>query len=393
LGTSLGSVLQDAKERQNFPSCPEKKVRANLRGVRVPLEVNLHSRIGEKPGGKLGVRERGEGVKEDSSFHLRSPGKAVTTPMVSILLECGSPSVLLNIKGKIRRLILDTGSKVSIVQPGVSRSGRSVTNLKPYGVIGEALDIKGRQSVSFELDGREFRHTFLVCEVPADTAVLLGTDFIQETGAVVDFDCGKMSLTGIGAVPRAYSGSPTGHTVLTVFTQGKEGHNPQPNQKEAWQVDVQLSASSKRETKASQDRSWFVRARQDIILATRCRQVVTARLESEMEQKLPSLVCIEPAQIPIEGIFPARALSRVGHIVRQSRERTSQQDREVVRSADSAYVMLANFSNEPMTIPKSTILGVAEEVSESLIDGINANAESSMNTPTKPPRKKKIKNL
>ena len=96
---------------------------------------------------------------------------------------------------------------------------------------------------------------------------------------------------------------------------------------------------------------WFFRARQDIILAPRCRQVVTARLESEMEQKLPSLVCIEPAQIPIEGIFPARALSWVGHSVRQSRELTSQQDREVVRSADSAYVMLANFSNEPLTIP------------------------------------------
>jgi len=158
---------------------------------------------------------------------------------------------------------------------------------------------------------------------------------MQETGAVIDFECGKMSLTGIGAVPRAYSGSPTGHTALTVFTQGKERHSPQPNQKEAWQVDAQLSASSKRETKASQDRSWFVRARQDIILEPRCRQVVTARLESEKEQKLPSLVCIEPVQIPIEGIFPARALSWVGHSVRQAREMTSQQGREVVRSADS----------------------------------------------------------
>jgi hypothetical protein len=28
--------------------------------------------------------------------------------------------------------------------------------------------------------------------------------------------------------------------------------------------------------------------------------------------------------------------------------------------------MLANFSNEPLTIPKATILGVAEEASEAL---------------------------
>jgi len=54
-------------------------------------------------------------VKQDSSFHLRSPGNPVTTPTVSILLECGTPSILVNIEGKIRRLILDTGSNVSIL--------------------------------------------------------------------------------------------------------------------------------------------------------------------------------------------------------------------------------------------------------------------------------------
>jgi len=105
---------------------------------------------------------------------------------------------------------------------------------------------------------------------------------------------------------------------------------------EAWQVDAQVSASSKRETKASQNSSWLVRARQDIILAPCCRQVVMARLESEKEQKLPSLVCIEPVQIPVQGIFPARALSWIGQSARQSRELTSQQDRKVVGSADSA---------------------------------------------------------
>ena len=145
--------------------------------------------------------KRREGVKEDSSFHLCSPGNAVTIPTVSVLLECGTPSVIVNIEGTMRRLILDTGSNVSILQPGVLRSDVSVTDLKPYGVTGEALHIKERQSVSFELDGSEFRHTFLVCELPTDTAGLLGTDFMQETGAVIDFERGKMSLTGIGVVP------------------------------------------------------------------------------------------------------------------------------------------------------------------------------------------------
>jgi len=29
----------------------------------------------------------------------------------------------------------------------------------------------------------------------------------------------------------------TGHTALTVFAKGKEGHSPQPEQKEARQID------------------------------------------------------------------------------------------------------------------------------------------------------------
>ena len=83
-------------------------------------------------------------MKEDSFFHLRSPDNAVTTPTVTILLECGTPSVLVKIEGSMRRLILDTASNVSILQPGVSSSDVRVTSLKTYGVTGEALDIKGR---------------------------------------------------------------------------------------------------------------------------------------------------------------------------------------------------------------------------------------------------------
>lgn len=65
------------------------------------------------------------------------------------------------------------------MQPGVSRNDVSLTNLKLYGATGEALDIKGQQSVSFDLDGREFRHMFLVCELPTDTTGLFGTEVMQ----------------------------------------------------------------------------------------------------------------------------------------------------------------------------------------------------------------------
>ena len=78
-----------------------------------------------------------------------------------------------------RSLILDTGFDVSILQPGVPRGDVRVTTLEPYGkVTGDILNIKGQQSVSFMLNGCEFKHTFLVCSLPTDASGLVGTDFM-----------------------------------------------------------------------------------------------------------------------------------------------------------------------------------------------------------------------
>ena len=51
--------------------------------------------------------------------------------------------------------------------------------------------------------------------------------------------------------------------------------------------------------------------------------------------------------------------------------------------------MLANFSNEPLVVPKATVLGTAEEISEPLVDCINARCESGVYSTTKPLRRKK----
>ena len=76
---------------------------------------------------------------------------------------------------------------------------------------------------------------------------------------------------------------------------------------------------------------------------------------------------MESAQIPIEGILPSRALSRVeskGH--ETSRVISQSNYSETGAPIRCAYVMLANFSNEPLVVPKTSVLGVAEEISESL---------------------------
>ena len=114
-----------------------------------------------------------------------------------------------------------------------------------------------------------------------------------------------------------------------------------------------------------------VKAKENIVVAPRCRQIVLGRLESEKEQSLARLVCVEPTQIPINGILPARVLSRIESSTHEPSRVTSQHSgTETGVRNRCAYIMLANFSNEPLVVPKVTVLGIAEEISEPLVDSI-----------------------
>jgi len=118
-------------------------------------------------------------------------------------LEHGTPSITLEIEGKWQRLIVDTGSKVSILQPGVSRRDLMDNSLRPFGVNGESLDVKDQQLVSFTLGERKFDHMFLVCPLPTEAAGLIGTDFLEKTGAKINFECGRFALADVGEAPVA----------------------------------------------------------------------------------------------------------------------------------------------------------------------------------------------
>jgi len=121
-----------------------------------------------------------------------------------------------------------------------------------------------------------------------------------------------MSLTDIGEVPRAKGTTPNTGTALTVFMEGKEGHSPQPTRQQARCMDKQVPADSSRERTSNPVRAWLVKAKDNITMAPRSQQVVIGKLELEQEQEPPPLVCIEPTHIPIEGVLPARVLTRVG---------------------------------------------------------------------------------
>jgi len=98
---------------------------------------------------------------------------------------------------------------------------------------------------------------------------------------------------------------------------------------------------------------------------------------------------MQPALIPIEGILPARVLSRVGPSARKPSQVTSPDSHaETGASSSYTYLMLANFSDGPLTINKATLLGVAEGLAESIVDKVNAG-QSDSDSPTKPRRKRK----
>ena len=78
-----------------------------------------------------GKRERG--VNDDSSFRLNVSENAVSTHTVPIILEHGTPTISADIEGMSRGLILDTGSNISIMQAGISKSNVQVTTMEPYG--------------------------------------------------------------------------------------------------------------------------------------------------------------------------------------------------------------------------------------------------------------------
>jgi len=109
-------------------------------------------------------------------------------------MQHGTPAIKADIKGVKRSLIIDRDSDVSILQPGISNASIRDTTLWPYGMTGETLDVRGRQTVSVGLGGWKFDHMLLVCPLPTEAGGLLGTDFLKERGAHINFEDGKISF-------------------------------------------------------------------------------------------------------------------------------------------------------------------------------------------------------
>ena len=105
--------------------------------------------------------------------------------------------------------------------------------------------------------------------------------------------------------------------------------------------------------------------------------MVVERVELPRRQEAPPLVCIEPAQLPNEGVLAARVLSPVlpsaDQTDMQSVTSHATSEAQLTNSCRRAYVyvMVVNISQEEIVLPKPTVLGVAEAISPCVVAEIN----------------------
>ena len=89
---------------------------------------------------------------------------------------------------------MDSGSNVSLIQPGIYRSEVRPSSTTSFGVTGDELDILGEQDVQFSVNNWNCGHTFCVCSLPTEADGILGMDFLSETNASLDIGRQELRL-------------------------------------------------------------------------------------------------------------------------------------------------------------------------------------------------------
>jgi hypothetical protein len=224
---------------------------------------------------------------------------------------------------------------------------------------------------------------------PTETDGICGTDILEKTGADINFDIGKLSLDGMNKAPYVCDNISTNQAPLAVFPSDMpENDKIFQTYKEEPKVSRPRLDSHSLDESPRYSKAWLVKTAQDIYIALRCRHVVTAKLNVKKGKEIPSLVCIGTATIPIQGVLSARAVTRVETSERDKTQPTSpSKQADTDASAKKVYVRLATFSQEELTLPKATFLGLVEKVPETLINLINVGKSQDMESPNRPQRK------
>jgi hypothetical protein len=179
------------------------------------------------------------------------------------------------------------------------------------------------------------------------------------------------------------------HGTLTVFVHRNGDYSREEHIAKAPRCEGKRKQESKQrphEIEIRERESWIVKTTETIKPAPKAKQIVVGRMEMSKRRESPELVCVEPAQLPLEGVLAARGLSR---IFTKAQQPTKTQEAIIsVTSCDQlsstqtgmyVHVIVVNFSHEEIQLPKATILGVAEQTSASVVADINDEVKANFN--------------
>ena len=93
-----------------------------------------------------------DGRKGSGCQHL-SPKVAGNSQQIALDNLNGAPSIRVVIEGCPRILLIDTGSSLSLIEPGVRSTPIDHARVIPYGVTGDEMQVKGEELVHFKLRG------------------------------------------------------------------------------------------------------------------------------------------------------------------------------------------------------------------------------------------------
>jgi hypothetical protein len=91
--------------------------------------------------------------EKDGDHHLFFCEKVVKFHAVRLDALHTAP-IRVNMDGHTRTFLVDTGSSLSLIQPGISPVQLTRAEVTPYGVNGDQLNIKGEQNLRFQINGQ-----------------------------------------------------------------------------------------------------------------------------------------------------------------------------------------------------------------------------------------------
>jgi hypothetical protein len=294
------------------------------------------------------------------------------------------------------------------MQPGVTNSPLRPTNKEPISVTGDNLLVQGEQSVSFSINDYKFRHIFLVCKLPTTADGLVGMDFLahwstkldignkalmlashrdenfqNERGDYNQFSNGSQDFGGLITL-RTATPTPNENSLNVAQTTGGR---PSDFTQEGSGVDFNVTELlSDTRAKLGDDSDspnlWVVRSSESVTVGPKSKQAVYAKLMGSNRNVIPSPVCVEPVEIPISGVLAARVLTRMtrenhaSEADAREREATARKPKckdtlNNCKAVGTLVVMVANFSAEPLDLPRGTVIGTAEEMAEDTVAMLN----------------------